>query len=57
MALMEWLQTKNPGGGANGGGGTFQLPPQGSHVVGGVVNGGFTDIITLGQYIMRGKAG
>jgi hypothetical protein len=57
MALMEWLQTKKPGGGATGGGGTIQFLPQGSHAVGGVVNGGFADIITLGQYIMRGKAG
>jgi hypothetical protein len=57
MELVWELETKKTGDGTTGVDDAYSLPPQGSHDVGGVVNGGFADIITLGQDIMRDKSG
>jgi hypothetical protein len=55
--FLEGLQANNMGYGSTGRCGTFSPSPQGIHVVGGVMNGGFPDILTLGQEIMGAHDG
>jgi hypothetical protein len=52
MALMESLKAKEPRSRAAGRGGPFALPPNGGYAVRGVMDGGFSDIKGLSQYVM-----
>jgi hypothetical protein len=54
MALMESLKLKEPSRRAAGRGGPFALPPNGGYIVRGVMDGCFSDVKGLGQYVKLG---
>jgi hypothetical protein len=57
MTLVEGLEAEQPRCGACSGRGTFPLPPHRGDVVRGVVDGGFSNIGLVCQYVMLGDAG
>jgi hypothetical protein len=52
MALMESLKAKEPRIRAAGRGVPFELPPNGGYVFRGIMDGGFSDIKGVGQYVV-----
>jgi hypothetical protein len=57
MALKEGLETEEPSRRATRRCGPFVLPPDSGNVIRGVVDGCFSGVKGLGQYIMLGNAG